>query len=122
MQPLELPVAGTDIVCPCVSKHVPRPTVLHNHHIVPKYLGGGNDKANLILLCPNSHDNIHSLLRQYGKFGGRPPGYIRKHYSEFVQDLAHRGWVGAQQNMSVEQITPILKTLPGADYVDSMES
>lgn len=29
--------------------------VLEIHHIVPKYLGGGNQLSNLIVLCPNHH-------------------------------------------------------------------
>ena len=31
---------------------------IHNHHIVPKELGGGNQKWNLIDLCPNCHSRI----------------------------------------------------------------
>jgi len=40
----------------------------HYHHIVPKHLGGTDDKSNLILLSPLDHANAHlELYRKYGK-------------------------------------------------------
>lgn len=80
--------------CRCVGKHVPLPTLLHSHHIVPKYLGGSNDGFNLVWLCPTTHTNVHALIREYANHGGTPPGKIRKHYSEYVQQLAAQAWAG----------------------------
>ena len=34
----------------------------HWHHIVPKYLGGTDDKSNLILLSPYEHAMAHLEL------------------------------------------------------------
>lgn len=40
----------------------------HYHHIVPKHLGGTNDRSNLILLCPLDHAKAHlELYKKYGK-------------------------------------------------------
>lgn len=96
--------------CPCVTKHVPLPTVLHKHHIVPLSWGGPNTAENIIKICPNAHYNIHDLHRYYKWHNGRPPGHIRKHYSKFVEDLAQRGWDGrdparamAADDMHVEE-------------------
>jgi hypothetical protein len=32
---------------------------IHLHHIVPKELGGNNQRNNLIYLCPNCHSKIY---------------------------------------------------------------
>jgi len=32
---------------------------LHKHHIIPKELGGNNEKWNLIYLCPTCHNRIY---------------------------------------------------------------
>ncbi len=32
---------------------------IHNHHIIPKEMGGDNAKHNKIMLCPNHHSNIY---------------------------------------------------------------
>jgi hypothetical protein len=34
--------------------------VIEIHHIIPKYIGGGDDPNNLIVLCPNHHALVHS--------------------------------------------------------------
>lgn len=87
------------VTCQCVGKHVPLPTVLHRHHVIPKYLGGTDASDNLITICPTTHNSVHGLLRQYARFKGLPPGRIRKHYSQYVQDLAERGWSGAVEGI-----------------------
>ena len=82
------------VSCPCVSKHVPLPTQFHKHHVIPKYLGGTDTAENLLILCPTTHYNIHSLLQKYARYKGTPPGSVRKHYSDFVQRLAKQAWDG----------------------------
>jgi len=96
MSLIDLSAIGQKGLCKCVGKHVPLPTVVHKHHILPIYLGGGNDPSNFIYLCPTTHDNVHSLLRQYAKSNGRPPGAVCKHYSAFVEVLAARAWAEAK--------------------------
>lgn len=34
---------------------------LHQHHLVPKSRGGGNDETNLITLCVDCHEKIHGV-------------------------------------------------------------
>ncbi len=104
MQPVEIAIVGNENLCKCVGKHVPLPTVLHSHHIVPVYLGGGDESSNRVYLCPTTHDNVHSLLRQYAKYKGRPPGSVRKHYSEYVEHLAERAWAGATSRAAIHEV------------------
>ena len=41
----------------------------HLHHIVPKHMGGTDDKSNLILLTPRQHALAHKkLYEKYGKW------------------------------------------------------
>lgn len=35
---------------------------LHNHHIIPKSRGGGDEQINLITLCYQHHALIHQLM------------------------------------------------------------
>lgn len=44
----------------CRSKS--KDTVLHNHHIIPKSMGGSNNKDNLVLLTVKEHRIVHRLL------------------------------------------------------------
>lgn len=91
-------VSREEAKCVCVGKHVPLPMALHLHHIVPKEYGGGEEESNKVYICPTTHYNIHSLLQKYEKFKTTPPGKVRKHYSEYVQNLAARAWEGRKQN------------------------
>ena len=33
---------------------------IHFHHIKPRQAGGSNQKSNLVMLCPNHHNQIYS--------------------------------------------------------------
>ncbi len=90
------------IVCGCVTKHVPKVMEFHNHHIVPKYMGGRDIKANKQFVCPTAHANIHHLIDRFEEHGVRPPGSVLKHYSSFVIDLAQRGWDGRDVNYKTD--------------------
>lgn len=92
--------------CKCVGKHVPLPMILNVHHVVPQYYGGETSHANLIKICPTTHDNVHELLREYDKLNGPPPGQFRKHYSKYVQTLAKIAWQ-AKQAGSKRPLTPL---------------
>jgi hypothetical protein len=59
--------------CKCCTKHVPLPTVLREH--------------NGIVICPTTFANVIEYKRIWESFGSRPMGSIRKHFSEYVQQL-----------------------------------
>lgn len=59
--------------CKCCGKHVPLPTVLKEY--------------NGISLCPTTFSNVVEYKRIWTAAGERPPGNIRKHFSDYVQQL-----------------------------------
>lgn len=59
--------------CKCCGKHVPLPTVLKNY--------------NEIVLCPTTYENVIEYKRIWEAAGRRPTGNIRKHFSEYVQQI-----------------------------------
>lgn len=77
--------------CKCVGKHIPKPMELHKHHIWPMGEGGPDTKANLLLLCPTTHVNVHRLWRLYEKNNGRPAWDILKNYSEYARYVVEKG-------------------------------
>ena len=77
--------------CKCVGKHIPRAMELHKHHIWPLGEGGPDTKANLLLLCPTTHSNVHMLWRLYEDYNGRPPWDILKNYSEYCRSIVEKG-------------------------------
>lgn len=44
------------------SRSRERPPVFEKHHVVPKCLGGSNDKSNIVFLTPKEHFFAHKLL------------------------------------------------------------
>ena len=59
--------------CKCCGKHVPLPTTLK------EYAG--------YMLCPTTFANVVEYKRLWKSLGNRPPGNIRKHFSDYVQQL-----------------------------------
>jgi len=59
--------------CKCCGKHVPLPTVLK------EYQG--------ITLCPTTFSNVMEYKRIWALCGSRPGGSIRKHFSDYVQQI-----------------------------------
>lgn len=59
--------------CKCCGKHVPLPTVLKQY--------------NEIVLCPTTYENVLEYKRIWEAAGRRPSGNIRKHFSEYVQQI-----------------------------------
>lgn len=59
--------------CKCCGKHVPLPTTLK------EYSG--------YVLCPTTFANVIEYKRLWKSLGARPPGNIRKHFSDYVQQL-----------------------------------
>lgn len=59
--------------CKCCGKHVPLPTVLKEYNGVP--------------LCPTTFSNVVEYKRIWMSLGARPHGNIRKHFSDYVQQI-----------------------------------
>ena len=59
--------------CKCCSKHVPLPTVLKEY--------------NGTMLCPTTFSNVVEYKRLWSVLGSRPSGNIRKHFSDYVQQI-----------------------------------
>ncbi len=59
--------------CKCCSKNVPLPTVFK------EYSGD--------TICPTTFANILEYKRIWTAIGSRPPGSIRKHFSDYVQQI-----------------------------------
>lgn len=59
--------------CKCCTKHVPLPL----SYIV----------VDSIYLCPTAHANMLMLQLEYDAHNGRPPGHIRKHFSDYIQKM-----------------------------------
>lgn len=59
--------------CKCCGKHVPLPTVLKEY--------------NNIMLCPTTFANVIEYKRLWMILGTRPSGSVRKHFSEYVQQI-----------------------------------
>jgi hypothetical protein len=59
--------------CKCCTKHVPLPIKLKEY--------------NGIVLCPTTYYNVVEYKRIWDKYGARPPGSVRKHFSEYVQEI-----------------------------------
>jgi hypothetical protein len=59
--------------CKCCSKHVPLPTILKEY--------------NGITLCPTTFANVVEYKRIWATIGSRPNGSVRKHFSDYVQQI-----------------------------------
>lgn len=59
--------------CKCCTKHVPLPTTLKAY--------------NGVILCPTTYYNVIEYKRMWDTFGSRPAGNVRKHFSEYVQQI-----------------------------------
>lgn len=63
--------------CTCVGKHVPLPQTLYEVE----------HEGEVVFLCPTSYWNLISFHEEHDHQGTPPPGSVRKHYSEFIQNL-----------------------------------
>ena len=68
--------------CKCCTKHVPLPTTMKMY----------ND----LVVCPTTYSNIMEYKRIWTSLGSRPSGKIRKHFSEYVQQLVENGMQNEQ--------------------------
>jgi hypothetical protein len=51
-------------VCECLERKYDESLVLHKHHIIPKNLGGIDDKNNIIKVSVEDHIKLHLLLSE----------------------------------------------------------
>lgn len=65
--------------CKCCSKHVPLPIILK--------------EFNGIKLCPTTFENVKEYQKIWLSLGSRPPGNVRKHFSEYVQQIIEKNIV-----------------------------
>ena len=65
--------------CKCCGKHVPLPTVMKDF--------------NGIVLCPTTFSNVMEYQRIWNLSGSRPSGSIRKHFSEYVQQIVEAAFI-----------------------------
>lgn len=62
--------------CKCCGKHVPLPVKLKEY--------------NGIVLCPTTYYNVIEYKNIWGELGSRPPGSVRKHFSDYVQSIVEK--------------------------------
>ena len=62
--------------CKCCGKHVPLPIVLK------EYFGN--------TVCPTTFANIVEYKRIWTTLGKRPQGNVRKHFSDYVQQIVEQ--------------------------------
>jgi hypothetical protein len=79
---------------------------LERHHVVPRCMGGGNEKANLVELTPEEHYVAHQLLVKKHPFhlglvraahimsqkhpGNRVYGWMRRRYAKLLRGNKYR--------------------------------
>jgi hypothetical protein len=74
---MKITLVDSNEVCECVGKHIPKPNKLYRIDYSDGY----------IFMCPTAYANLVALEEQYAKYGGLPPGNVRKHYSQYTMDL-----------------------------------
>jgi hypothetical protein len=87
---------GGPYVCSCVKFHVPRPVVLHAHHVWPLGEGGPDTKINQLWICPSTHYAIHALWPLMKRHNGKVPAADLKRFSRYVRAVVQRGWDAKQ--------------------------
>jgi hypothetical protein len=83
---------GGPYVCVCVKVHIPKPAVLHAHHVWPLGEGGPNTSANELWVCPTTHYGIHALWPLMDRYDGKVPTTELKRFSRYVRAVVQRGW------------------------------
>lgn len=90
--------------CQCVKAHRPPYMELEHHHIWPIYLGGPNVPENMIWICPQTHTNVHEIIRMFSA-AGRLLTHVetvqlqRRPVPQYAYDLAARGFLHHTLNM-----------------------
>ena len=74
--------------CKCCGKHVPLPTSLKDY--------------NGLVVCPTTFSNIYEYKRIWTELGSRPAGSIRKHFSEYVQQIVEKSFFEENTNEDIK--------------------
>jgi RNA-directed DNA polymerase len=48
--------------CPMCKQHITHETGWHIHHILERHKGGDDRLSNLVMLHPNCHRQLHSIV------------------------------------------------------------
>ena len=70
--------------CKCCGKHVPLPIVMK------EYDG--------VVLCPTTFANVIEYKRIWKASGSRPSGSVRKHFSDYVQQIVEKTIDKSEEN------------------------
>ncbi len=79
---------------PCLvhGQHIPASHANHRHHVWPLGDGGPDIAANVVVVCPTGHYNIHTLLDEYRIRDGQVSYTIARRFARGERDLALLGW------------------------------
>ena len=88
--PLSLPFETHP--CECRTRHAPSVPWTHRHHVWPEYAGGPDTPANVVHVCPATHDWVHVIWRAFEWAGGPVPRGTRSGWPRYAYDLAVLGW------------------------------
>ena len=80
--------------CTVHAAHAPHVAGTDRHHIWPQGDGGPDVEANVVVICPTGHRNLHELLEAYRRAAGAPHWSVLQHFGKAERELARRGWVG----------------------------
>jgi hypothetical protein len=80
--------------CYLHKTHSPEPLNAAIHHVLPKSWGGPDVESNKVTICPTGHENVHTILNWFVKFGGpdEVPGDYRIRAGSTTWALALRAW------------------------------
>jgi len=80
---------------PCLvhgKRHIPNPHLNHRHHVWPLGEGGPDIEANIVVVCPTGHLNIHALLNLFKLHSGEPPYTELRQFAMGERELAALGY------------------------------
>lgn len=80
--------------CYLHQTHSPEPLNTAIHHVVPKSWGGTDIAANKVTICPTGHENVHTVLNWFVKYGGpEMVAYdLKKRVGSTTWALSVRAW------------------------------
>lgn len=97
----ELDAAGeamtTKLPCEVHRTHSPHSHINQRHHVWPLGEGGPNVAANIVVVCPTGHANIHDLLARMVAGGGLVPYSVQRWYGRRERELARLGYERIQR-------------------------
>ena len=84
---------------------------LHNHHIVPRARGGGNEPTNMLTVCIEHHERIHQV--RPGRFNK-----MSENQAEGIKKAKERGvYKGRKPSVDVEKVKLLKESGLGASAI-----